>query len=79
MSENYKFFQNKSCEFFPCHKLQNIEDFNCLFCFCPVYYLTECGGKFSYTEDGIKSCENCIIPHVKETGYSFILNKIKRK
>lgn len=45
MSEHYKFFQNRECEYFPCHKTNDPEHFNCLFCFCPLYALGErCGG-----------------------------------
>lgn len=43
MSEHYKFFQNKECEYFPCHKVKEAEDFNCLFCYCPLYLKEECG------------------------------------
>ena len=54
-TENYKFFQHRECEFFPCHKTEDEENFNCLFCYCPLYALGEnCGGNFKYTEDGIK-------------------------
>ena len=50
MSDNYKFFQNTKCEYYPCHKLENEADFNCLFCFCPLYMLKDkCGGNFTYT------------------------------
>ena len=63
-SENYKFVQNKKCEFFPCHKIDDPAKFNCLFCYCPLYALRDrCGGNFSYTDGGIKDCSNCIIPH----------------
>lgn len=49
MSEHYKFFQNKECEYFPCHKVKNTENFNCLFCYCPLYALGDkCGGNFKY-------------------------------
>ena len=49
MSENYKFFQNTKCEYFPCHKVENEKHFNCLFCFCPLYMLKDkCGGNFKY-------------------------------
>ena len=41
MSENYKFVQNKACEYFPCHKTSDPENFNCLFCFCPLYMLKQ--------------------------------------
>ena len=45
MSEYYKFFQNKKCEYFPCHKGIPEENFNCLFCYCPLYTLGKsCGG-----------------------------------
>lgn len=75
MSESYKFFQNRKCEFFPCHKTNNIETFNCLFCYCPLYLLKEeCGGNFKYN-NGIKDCSNCFIPH-SENGYEFIMSKM---
>lgn len=64
--EHYKFFQNKECEYFPCHKGVKEEDFNCLFCYCPLYLLDdECGGNFSFTPDGIKDCSNCVKFHNK--------------
>ena len=68
----YKFFQHKECEYFPCHDLKDI---NCLFCFCPLYFL-ECNGHFSFTKDKIKDCSNCNIPHSIE-GYDFIIKKLK--
>ena len=33
----YSFFQHTACEFFPCHETAHPEDFNCLFCYCPLY------------------------------------------
>ena len=75
-TENYKFLQNKKCEFFPCHKVANEDEFNCLFCFCPLYMLKDkCGGNFKYS-NGIKDCSDCIIPHSKN-GYEFIMNKME--
>jgi len=74
-SENYKFFQHKSCEFFPCHDTKHPEEFNCLFCYCPLYALGDrCGGNFQYTENGIKDCTNCMVPHGKG-GYDYIMGK----
>ena len=65
--ENYKFFQNTKCEYFPCHKCGDQEGFNCLFCYCPLYALGEnCGGYFTYTEQGIKDCSGCLRPHRKD-------------
>ena len=26
MSDNYKFFNHKECEFFPCHKTNNLDE-----------------------------------------------------
>ena len=64
---NYDFFQNKECEYFPCHKGADRESFSCLFCYCPLYALGDkCGGHFSYTEQGIKDCSNCLRPHRRE-------------
>ncbi|MDN5304460.1 MAG: hypothetical protein PWP46_1344 [Fusobacteriaceae bacterium] len=75
--ENYKFFQNKKCEYFPCHKNIKEENFNCLFCFCPLYLLGEkCGGNYTYISN-IKDCSNCNIPHKKEN-YDLITNILKK-
>ena len=65
--EHYKFFQNRDCEYFPCHKCRDTEGFSCLFCYCPLYALGDgCGGNFRYTESGIKDCSDCLIPHRAE-------------
>ncbi len=74
MKNNYSYFKNTECEFFPCHKVEG-ENFNCLFCYCPLYALGDkCGGNFKYIEDGIKDCSNCLIPH-SESGYFYIVSK----
>ena len=63
---NYEFVQNRQCEYFPCHEGVAAEDFNCLFCYCPLYALGDrCGGSFTYTESGIKDCSRCIRPHCR--------------
>ena len=73
---NYQFFQNKACEYFPCHKVDK-EEFNCLFCYCPLYALKDkCGGNFVYLDSGIKSCMDCIKPHSKN-GYEHIMSHMK--
>ncbi len=75
MSENYKFVQNKKCEYFPCHRVKDVESFNCLFCFCPLYLLKEdCEGNYKYNT-GIKDCSHCTIPHSKG-GYDYIMSKM---
>ena len=64
---HYDFFQNKKCEYFPCHKGADTESFSCLFCFCPLYALGDrCGGSFTYTEEGVKDCSGCLKPHRRE-------------
>ena len=73
---NYDFFQNKECEYFPCHKCENPENFSCLFCYCPLYALgDQCGGNFTYLESGIKDCTNCLKPHRREN-YDKIMEKM---
>lgn len=75
---HYRFFAHTQCEYFPCHKTEHPEDFNCLFCYCPLYFLgRECGGNFRYTEKGIKNCTHCMVPHRREN-YDFILEQLKR-
>ncbi len=65
--KKYSFFQHRECESFPCHKTDDIEGFNCLFCYCPLYALGEaCGGNFTYTESGVKNCTGCSFPHRRE-------------
>lgn len=65
--KHFSFFQNRECEYFPCHETDDEEGFSCLFCYCPLYALGEsCGGDFRYTYKGIKDCTGCVIPHKKE-------------
>ena len=74
--EHYKFYQHTACEFFPCHSDPDRENFNCLFCYCPLYALGDrCGGKYTYLENGIKDCSLCDIPHRGEN-YGRILEKL---
>lgn len=73
---NYDFFQNKACEYFPCHEGADPDSFSCLFCYCPLYALGEkCGGGFTYTADGIKDCSGCLTPHRREN-YGKIIEKM---
>ena len=74
--EKYRFFQHTACEFFPCHETDRPEDFNCLFCYCPLYALGRgCGGAFTYTERGIKDCSACTVPHRREN-YGLVNEKL---
>ena len=74
---NYAFFQNTKCEYFPCHKTDHPEDFNCLFCYCPLYALgRKCKGNFQYTENGVKDCSNCLTPHMRDN-FGYITGRYK--
>ena len=74
----HSFFCHKQCEFFPCHETAHPEDFNCLFCYCPLYALgKDCGGNFSYTEDGVKDCKDCMVPHRREN-YAYITGRFQQ-
>ena len=73
----YSFFQHTQCEFFPCHPTEKPEDFNCLFCYCPLYALGErCSGNFTYTDSGVKDCSRCLIPHGRGS-YSYIASRFR--
>ena len=74
---NYAFFQNTKCEYFPCHPTDKPEDFNCLFCYCPLFALGKnCGGNCKYNEKGIKDCSGCLLPHRREN-YDYVNSKFK--
>ena len=76
-TENFKFFQHKSCEFFPCHETDDVENFNCLFCYCPLYALGEkCGGNYKLLANGVKDCSGCMVPH-KRNNYDYIGSRFK--
>ncbi len=76
MKNSYSFFENKECQYFPCH--EGLQEFNCLFCYCPLYTKENCPGNPEYLEkDGkrIKGCTNCLFPHRPEN-YRVILDKL---
>lgn len=78
MKESSRFFENRQCEYYPCHK--GIKELNCLFCFCPLYN-TDCPGNYSYKEkDGklIKSCIDCCFPHIPDN-YDRLMEYLKRE
>jgi Zn-finger protein len=76
--KHYAFFQNRECEYFPCHNGVEESDFNCLFCYCPLYLTgKKCGGNFGVSKSGIKDCTGCNIPHRREN-YEYIVEKFKK-
>ncbi len=78
MKNSFSFFKNTECECFPCHKSADTEDFNCLFCFCPLYCRGNCGGNFRITENGTKDCSDCMLPHIPKN-YNYIISKLSKK
>lgn len=79
VTKNYAFFSHEKCEYFPCHKGIPENEFNCLFCYCPLYSLgTACGGNFKILKNGVKDCSDCSIPHQKDN-YEYILEKLKNQ
>ncbi len=79
MEHSYRFFENRSCKFFPCH--EGLEEMNCLFCFCPLYHCDDCPGSPRYLEkDGqkIKVCTECTFPHRPEN-YDAVIELLKEK
>lgn len=76
-TKNFRFFTHTECEYFPCHDVKDKKKFNCLFCYCPLYALGEsCGGNFIYTDEGVKDCSRCKIPH-GEKGYDYIIENFQ--
>ena len=63
--KHYTWFQNRECEYFPCHKGVREEEFNCLFCYCPLYRASDCRGSF-VMRNGVES-------------YAYILAKLREE
>lgn len=77
MENSYRFFENRACKYFPCH--EGLEDFNCLFCYCPLYHKENCPGNHEYIEKKdcrIKVCTNCTFPHRPEN-YDIIMQILR--
>lgn len=81
-SNSYRFFQNRECKFFPCHEVQDEDDFNCLFCYCPLYLDDNCIGSPEYIITGrgqrIKDCSSCLVVHSSEM-YDKVIAHLRRQ
>lgn len=75
MENSFSYFCNKDCQFFPCHDITASENFNCLFCYCPLYRFNDCQGNYIIMSNGIKDCSRCFIPHNPDN-YNFIVEKL---
>ncbi len=82
---SYKKFVNKNCEYFPCHDGVKDEEFNCMFCYCPLYFI-ECPldkspvflGSHKLLKNGLKDCTNCSIPHKGERAWNIVQEYISK-
>jgi Zn-finger protein len=70
MKNSYKFFQNKDCKYFPCHKELKLH--NCLFCFCPLFHGRETNAMCIICGP----CEECLFPH-RPKDYDMIIKMLK--
>lgn len=73
MENSYRYFENRDCKYYPCHK--EIENMNCLFCYCPLYARENCPGNYKYIDihgTQIKECTDCTFPH-REENYETII------
>ncbi len=77
MKHSHAYFANKDCAYFPCHKGADPDFFNCLFCFCPLYFLPDCGGDHVVVK-GVKDCSDCLKPH-QPGGYERIIGILKER
>ncbi len=78
VGNEYEYFSHKNCEYFPCHPDADPYDFNCLFCYCPLYALGDaCGGNFTRTQAGVKDCSRCLYPH-KRANYVDIIKALSK-
>ncbi len=69
----YKYFTNNLCEYYPCHNIDNI---NCMFCYCPLYFIDCDCGNYTICGNGVKDCSDCVIPH-DENSWEYITNQLK--
>lgn len=77
-SNNCGFFENRDCQYYPCH---NLDEINCLFCYCPLYSLEDCPGEYRWVDKGdkkIKTCIDCTFPHIREN-YCEVIKNLKEK
>ncbi|MBR5564745.1 MAG: metal-binding protein [Roseburia sp.] len=78
MENSYRFFENRKCEYFPCH--DGMEELNCMFCYCPLYRVENCPGNPNYLDvngKSIKECSDCTFPHQPEN-YDVIIQILSK-
>ena len=67
MKNSSRFFNNRECEYYPCHKNMAAADINCLFCYCPLFTY-DCAryGGTPQQAGSWKDCSSCTWNHVPE-------------
>lgn len=73
MKNSYRWFSNKTCKYYPCHPLKG--DINCLFCYCPLYHESCCGGNFVIVGEK-KDCSECSRVHIR-SGYEWLMKQME--
>ena len=79
---DFNFYQNTDCRYFPCHGKEPgtgsvpVEDFNCLFCYCPLMHVPNCGGNYTIMENGFKDCMKCTRNHDKDS-WKFVISRLR--
>lgn len=73
---DFNHFTNLDCRYFPCHDTVPMADFNCLFCYCPLFAYADCGGNYKVLESGVKDCSDCTRNHDKDS-WKFIVGRLR--
>ncbi|MBQ3030427.1 MAG: metal-binding protein, partial [Agathobacter sp.] len=47
MGNSYRYFENRECQYYPCHAMEHM---NCLFCYCPFNHMEQCPGSPKFIE-----------------------------
>ena len=77
MNNSHRFFENRDCEYYPCH--EGTQVINCLFCYCPLYRFDDCPGNPAFKERNgtkLKVCTGCNFPHIPEN-YDLIISVLR--
>lgn len=77
MKDDFCYFENHECKYYPCHK--GSDNINCMFCFCPFYTFANCPGNPVFIERNgvkIKKCTDCVFPHLKDN-YPKVISLLK--
>lgn len=75
---DFHFFQNRDCRYWMCHEGIPENEFSCSHCYCPLYFVEDCGGNPLTTESGIRDCSACTKPHDKQ-GWTWIRDRINEE